>query len=80
MSGTVADYIFEKIAVREAKRQNLVYKQHSMKALARVAAAREDIDMSGTVVDVAGPVLQASNAEGDRMEVDGEDASKSEQV
>ena len=51
-----------------------------MKALARVAAAREDVDMSGSVFDIASPVLQASKADGDKMEVDGEDASKSEQV
>jgi proteasome component ECM29 len=68
----------QQIAMREAKRQHAEYRQHSMKALARIAAAREDIDMSGAVFEVACPLLQASNADGDMMEVAGDDAPKAE--
>lgn len=51
-----------------------------MKALARIAAARDDIDMSGIVFDIVSPLLKASNTDGDKMEVDGDDAAKSEQM
>lgn len=34
--------------------------------------------MSGVVYDVVAPLLQASHADGDKMDVDGDEASKSE--
>lgn len=36
--------------------------------------------MSGVVFDVVSPLLQASNADGDKMEIDGVDPSKSDEV
>lgn len=35
--------------------------------------------MSSAVFDIVSPLLQASNADGDKMDIDGDDASKSEE-
>ena len=59
------------IAVREAKRQNVAYRPHAIKALAQVAAARRDLDMSETVLGVIKPLID-EDAEGDPMDVDGQ--------
>lgn len=50
----------KQIAVREAKRQNEAYRQHSVKALGDVALARQDIDMSETVLSIVAPLLLPS--------------------
>ena len=68
--------MYVQIAVREAKRQNLAYREHSIRALGRYAAARTDKDLSDAVHDVVGPVLEdlcrqdAGDEEGDKMDVD----------
>lgn len=62
------------IAVREAKRQNVAYKPHAVKALAQVAAARRDIDMSETVLGVIAPLID-EETQGDPMDVDGDGKS-----
>ncbi|KAK5132562.1 hypothetical protein LTR08_008879 [Meristemomyces frigidus] len=59
-----------KIAVREAKRQNATYRQHSLKCLGQICLARLDLDMSGAVFEIAEPLLKDS-ADGDPMDVDG---------
>lgn len=70
------------IAIREAKRQNAGYRQHSVKALARIAMARIDTDLSDAVYDVVQPILaQGTDADADAMEIDGqEDARKAEDM
>ncbi|KAK5173412.1 proteasome component M29 [Saxophila tyrrhenica] len=65
-----------KIAVREAKRQNAVYKPHSIQALGQVAQARSDIDMSDTIFDIVGPLLESEVDDEDAMEIDGGQAKK----
>lgn len=67
------------IAIREAKRQNVAYRQHAIKALGQIGAARTDVDMSDAVFEVVEPLLQASiegNDDEQRMDVDGEEGSK----
>ncbi|KJX97621.1 proteasome component ECM29 like protein [Zymoseptoria brevis] len=65
-----------KIALREAKRQNSAYRQYSVKALAGVALARSDVDLSDDVHDVVGPILaEAGGVDEDAMDIDGKDGS-----
>ncbi|KAF2169020.1 hypothetical protein M409DRAFT_52992 [Zasmidium cellare ATCC 36951] len=59
-----------KIAIREAKHQNAPYRQHSMKALARIARTRTDSDMSDAIFEAVAPVLSDESDE-DKMDVDG---------
>ncbi|KAK4986026.1 proteasome component M29 [Elasticomyces elasticus] len=79
----IADKITQ-IIVREAKRQNPAYRQHAIRSLGSVAAARPDIDMMDVVFDIVGPVLESeleAAADGSAMQVDGgEDAMKAEQM
>ncbi|GIZ49370.1 hypothetical protein CKM354_001240000 [Cercospora kikuchii] len=64
-----------KIAIREAKRQNVGYRQHSIGALAKVALARTDVDLSEAVLEVATPLLSETPDE-DAMEIDGADGGR----
>lgn len=77
----VADQI-KKVIVREAKRQNKTYRQHALKPLGRVAAARTDIDWSETVFDVVSPVVdELTEGDEDAMDVDaGEGMRKDEKL
>ncbi|CAK3843215.1 Proteasome component ECM29 [Lecanosticta acicola] len=70
-----------KIAIREAKRQNAGYRQHSVKALGKVAQARSDIDMSDAIFEVVGSLIE-QQADGDAMDVDGgkDQARKAEEI
>ena len=67
----IADPSLLQIAIREAKRQNPTYRQHSIKALGRVARARKDLDTSDSVFDAVGSVMSSHDDE-DAMEVDGD--------
>ncbi|KAF4553916.1 Proteasome component ECM29-like protein [Elsinoe fawcettii] len=64
-----------KVAVREAKRQNAVYRKHAVPTLGKVALARKDVDMSDTVYDVVNPILEETlekiKDDADAMDVDG---------
>lgn len=74
MSDKADHVVLMQIAVREAKRQNVVYRPHAVKALAQVGEARRDIDMHETVMGVVKPLIE-EDSENDPMDVDGE-ASK----
>ncbi|ROT37138.1 ARM repeat-containing protein [Sodiomyces alkalinus F11] len=64
-----------KVALREAKRNNEVYRPHAFEALWRFAAAREDLDMLDDVFSVVQPHLDEL-VEDDRMDTDsGEEAA-----
>jgi len=69
------------IAVREAKRQNVAYRPHALMALAQIADARRDIDLSSTVSEIVTPLLDEELQE-DPMDVDndGSKASRSSEV
>lgn len=43
--------------MREAKRQNEAYRQHSVKALGNIALARQDLDMGETVISIIEPLV-----------------------
>lgn len=65
--------------IREAKRQNKAYRQFAVRALGQVAAARDDTDMSLTVLEIAENVISelTDNIDEDnKMDVDGEDKTK----
>ena len=57
-----------KIAIREAKRQNAAYRQHSLKCLAQICLARVDSDISEAVFEIVEPLLKDS---AEPMDIDG---------
>ncbi|KAF1984514.1 ARM repeat-containing protein [Aulographum hederae CBS 113979] len=69
------------IIVREAKRQNVDYRQYALRALGQVAKARMDIDMSTQVFDIVGKVMEElADVDADAMQIDGGEAAKSERL
>lgn len=64
--------LLNKIALREAKRNNDEYRPHAFRCLWRVAAAREDLSMLPDIAKIVGPYLDMSAKEedGDAMDVD----------
>ncbi|KAL1302237.1 hypothetical protein AAFC00_002661 [Neodothiora populina] len=62
----------EKIAIREAKRQNTNYRPYAFKCLGRIASARNDTHMSSAVIEIVSPVLVDLVAEEDvdKMDID----------
>jgi len=74
--------MYVQIAIREAKRQNLAYREHSIQALSRYAAARDDKDLSDVVLGVVGPILEDmcrnQESNGDEMDVDVDDSTNAE--
>ena len=75
---TVAAEI-KKIAVREAKRQNKLYRPFAIRALGQVAASRTDIDLSQSVFDAVEPVIDEFSGD-DAMDVDGEPGAKRDKL
>ncbi|OCL06260.1 major component of the proteasome [Glonium stellatum] len=70
----------QKVAVREAKRQNKAYRPFALRALGQVARVRDDLDMSEVVCEIVGGVVEelvGNEEDGDKMEIDGrEDTAK----
>lgn len=64
--------LLNKIALREAKRNNDEYRPHAFRCLWRVAAAREDLSMLPDIAKIVGPYLDmsAKDDDGDAMDVD----------
>lgn len=73
--------VTHQIAIREAKRQNVEYRQHSVKALGKVAKARQDVDLSASIFEVTEPLLDLKEDD-DKMDVDegGKDRRKVEEM
>lgn len=67
------------IAVREAKRQNAGYRQHSIKALGRIALALTNSDLSETVSEVVSPLLSETE-DADAMDIDGGSSKKNDEM
>lgn len=62
----------KKVVLREAKRNNDLYRVHAFRCLWRCAAAREDVDLWEDAVAIARPFLEEYDADEDRMDVDGD--------
>jgi proteasome component ECM29 len=61
-----------KVVLREAKRNNEVYRPHAFRCLWRVAAVREDLDWVGEIAEIVGEYLVVDDGEDeDAMDVDG---------
>lgn len=73
----------EKVVLREAKRQNKVYRPFALDALGKVCRTRVDLELSAAVAEIVEGVLDevlAGDDEGEKMDVDGEDAAKDVQL
>ncbi|PVH97771.1 ARM repeat-containing protein [Periconia macrospinosa] len=70
----------EKVAIREAKRQNKTYRPFALKAFGQICLARDDLELSNTAVELGEIVLDevlAGVEDGDdKMDVDGGEAMK----
>ncbi|RMD44320.1 hypothetical protein DV735_g871, partial [Chaetothyriales sp. CBS 134920] len=59
----------QRLMVREAKRNNPVYRPHAIHALGEFAAARLDMDLSGEIIDYLSTLVEELSS-GDGMDVD----------
>jgi len=69
----------EKIAIREAKRTNKPYRPFALEALGKIAKARTDLEISGTVEEIVAAVLDEvvkDEDDGEKMDVDGGEVMK----
>jgi proteasome component ECM29 len=69
----------EKIAIREAKRQNKAYRPFALEALGKVCKTRADLELSGSVIEIVESVLEevlGEEEEGEKMDVDGGEVMK----
>lgn len=74
---------YRQVIVREAKRQNKVYREHAVRALGQVALARDNVDMSSTVLEIVESVVSELTKDDDdenKMDVDGDDKSKNSKL
>jgi proteasome component ECM29 len=65
----------EKIAIREAKRNNDEYRPYALRCLWKFAKARPDLDMLRDIADIAKPFLEELKEE-DKMDVDSKEDNK----
>lgn len=73
----------EKVAIREAKRQNKAYRPHALEALGKICRSRPDLELSGTVVEIVEAVLDEilnDDEDNEKMEVDGGEPMKDVQL
>lgn len=73
----------EKVAIREAKRQNKTYRPHALEALGKICRARKDLELSTTVVEIVENVLDeilGGEEDGEKMDVDGGEPMKDAQL
>ncbi|CAI6341703.1 unnamed protein product [Periconia digitata] len=70
----------EKVAVREAKRQNQTYRPFALDALGQICVLRTDLELSNTVLDLGKSILDdvlAGDEDGsEKMDVDGGEIMK----
>lgn len=70
----------EKVAVREAKRQNKTYRPFALEALGKICLVRTDLELSDMVIElsesVLDEVLAADEDADEKMDVDGGEAMK----
>ena len=67
------------IAIREAKRQNKGYRQHSVTALGQIALALTDTDVNKAMMDIVSPLL-SPETNGEAMEVDGDETRQADEM
>lgn len=73
----------EKIALREAKRNNDEYRVHAFSSLWKFTKARDDLDMLDKITEVVTPYLDELKGEDeneDKMDIDSKDQVKKEQL
>ncbi|KAF2792718.1 major component of the proteasome [Melanomma pulvis-pyrius CBS 109.77] len=69
----------EKVAVREAKRTNKLYRPFALEAVGKIAKARMELELSGTVEEIVEGVLDElvkDDDDGEKMDVDGGEVMK----
>ena len=61
---------FERIVLRESKRNNPVFRQHALECLGEFVKLRETFDMFPQVLGVTKPIIEEMLSESDEMDVD----------
>ncbi|CAF9933379.1 MAG: proteasome component M29 [Alectoria fallacina] len=61
---------FEKIVLRESKRNNPVFRQHALECLGDFVELREAVDMFSQVLGVTKPIIEEILSDSDEMDVD----------
>ena len=61
---------FEKIALRESKRNNPIFRQHALECLGEFVEFRDTVDMYPQVLGVTKPIIEEMLSDSDEMDVD----------
>lgn len=61
---------FEKIVLRESKRNNPVFRQHALECLGDFVEVRETVDMFPQVLGVTKPIIEEMLSDSDEMDID----------
>ncbi len=61
---------FEKIALRESKRNNPIFRQHALECLGDLVELRQTVDMFPQVLGVTKPIIEEMLSDSDEMDVD----------
>ena len=61
---------FERIVLRESKRNNPIFRQHALECLGEFVKLRETVDMFPQVLGVTKPIIEEMLSESDEMDVD----------
>ena len=61
---------YQKIIIRESKRNNAVYRQEALSSLGDFAEWRKDHDMYPQVLEITEPVIRDWSDEADNMDID----------
>ena len=61
---------FEKIILRESKRNNPIFRQHALECLGDFAELRDTVDMFPQVLAVTKPIIEEMLSESDEMDID----------
>ncbi|KAL8938334.1 MAG: hypothetical protein Q9211_003256 [Gyalolechia sp. 1 TL-2023] len=68
---------FQKIMLRESKRNNQAYRPYALACLADYVESRESIDLATEVYEITGPIIEDSLAAPDEMDLDMQSETRS---
>ena len=68
---------FEKIILRESKRNNPIFRQHTLECLGDFAELRDTVDMFPQVLAVTKPIIEEMLSDSDEMDIDSESGGPS---
>ena len=71
---------FEKIILRESKRNNPTFRQHALECLGDFAELRDTVDMFPQVLAVTKPIIEEMLSDSDKMDIDSQSGGPSSKI